>query len=79
MIELSDDLSYPGEGAEAGGPSHALAKIYGQAVNGLSATTITIEAQCQDGVRYTLVGLPDTAVKESRERVEAALLESGIA
>ena len=80
MIELSDDLSYPGDQEEAErGSSHALAKIYGQAVNGLSATTITIEAQCQDGVRYTLVGLPDTAVKESRERVEAALLESGIA
>lgn len=78
MIELTDDLSYPGEEQSEAG-SHALSKIYSQAVNGLSATTITIEAQCQEGIRYTLVGLPDTAVKESRERVEAALLESGIA
>ena len=74
MIELTDDLRYPGEEEE----EHTLRRIYGQAVNGLSATPITIEAQCQEGIRYTLVGLPDAAVKESRERVEAALLESGI-
>lgn len=77
MIELTDDLRYPGEEEEEH-TEHTLRRIYGQAVNGLSATTITIEAQCQEGIRYTLVGLPDAAVKESRERVEAALLESGI-
>ena len=42
-----------------------LVKTYGSAVFGLDATTITIEVNISRGVNFVLVGLPDSAVKES--------------
>ncbi|MFW5887017.1 MAG: YifB family Mg chelatase-like AAA ATPase, partial [Bacteroidota bacterium] len=50
-----------------------LVKTYGSAVFGIDATTITVEADVSKGINFHLVGLPDNAVKESQQRVEAAL------
>ena len=50
-----------------------LVKIYGSAVYGVEAITITIEVNIDKGVGYHLVGLPDNAIKESNYRIEAAL------
>lgn len=54
-----------------------LVKIYGSAVQGIHATTITIEVTVVQGIKFFLVGLPDSAVKESQQRIEAALLHNG--
>ena len=42
-----------------------LTKLYGSAVFGISAVTITIEVHIALGIGYHLVGMPDNAVKES--------------
>lgn len=55
-----------------------LVKVYGAAVNGIHATKVTIEAQISEGTTFMLVGLPDTAVKESHQRIQAAIAESGM-
>lgn len=61
-----------------GGDSGALlVKVFASAVSGIHATTVTIEAQASQGARFSLVGLPDTAVKESQMRVQAAMEENG--
>lgn len=52
-------------------------QTYGSAVFGISATTVTIEVRIDKGVNFLLVGLPDSAVKESQQRVKTALEESG--
>lgn len=54
-----------------------LVKIFGSAVFGINATTITIEVNIDKGVGYHLVGLPDNAVKESSYRIAAALSNTG--
>lgn len=54
-----------------------LVKIFGSAVYGVEATTITIEVNIHQGVGYHLVGLPDNAVKESNFRIAAALQNNG--
>jgi len=54
-----------------------LVKTYGAAVLGIDAALITIEVSCMRGVDFTMVGLPDNAVKESRERIASALHVSG--
>jgi len=50
-----------------------LVKTYGSAVYGISATTITVEVDVSQGVNFFMVGLPDSAVKESQHRIESAL------
>lgn len=50
-----------------------LIKSYAAAVQGISATVVTIEVNCSKGVNFFLVGLPDVAVKESHERIISAL------
>lgn len=50
-----------------------LVKTYGSAVFGIEATTITIEVNIANGVNFSLVGLPDNAVRESHQRIKAAL------
>lgn len=50
-----------------------LFKTYGYAVNGIEAIKITIETNITQGVNFFLVGLPDSAVKESQQRIQAAL------
>lgn len=54
-----------------------LTKVYGSAVFGVEATTITVEVNVDRGVGYHLVGLPDNAIKESNYRIAAALLNNG--
>ena len=54
-----------------------LVKIYGSAVNGIGATTITIEVNIARGAKFILVGLPDNAVKESKERIHVAMYNQG--
>lgn len=49
-----------------------LVKTYGSTVFGIDATTITIEVNLGTGVNFYLVGLPDSAVKESQQRIKAA-------
>lgn len=54
-----------------------LVKVYGSAVFGVEATTITVEVNVDSGIGYHLVGLPDIAVKESSFRIAAALKNVG--
>lgn len=55
-----------------------LVKTYCAAVNGLEVTTVTVEVSISKGVMYHLTGLADTAVKESRDRIVAALKNNGL-
>lgn len=54
-----------------------LVKTFGAAMQGIDAIIITVEVAVERGYMYSIVGLPDTAVKESQERVRLALLNSG--
>ena len=54
-----------------------LIKTFGAAVSGIDAIIITIEVAVSRGYTYSIVGLPDTAIKESNERVRSAMRESG--
>jgi len=54
-----------------------LVKVFGSAVYGINATTITVEVTVAQGIKFFLVGLPDSAVKESQQRIESALLHNG--
>src|SRR5690606_15579592 len=54
-----------------------LKKVFGSAVFGVEATTITVEVNVDAGVGYHLVGLPDNAIKESNFRIAAALQNNG--
>ena len=50
-----------------------LVKCFGAAVQGINATVVTIEVNVSQGIKFFLVGLPDNAVRESRERILSAL------
>ncbi len=54
-----------------------LVKTYASAVQGIDATTITVEVNVSQGIKFFLVGLPDSAVKESQQRIESALKANG--
>ena len=54
-----------------------LVKTFGAALQGIDAIVITIEVAVSRGYTYSIVGLPDTAIKESNERVRSAMRESG--
>ena len=54
-----------------------LVKTFGSAVFGIDAETITIEVDVTRGIKFMLVGLPDSAVKESQQRIESALRVNG--
>jgi magnesium chelatase family protein len=54
-----------------------LIKTFGSAVYGINATTVTVETNISPGVNFLLVGLPDSAVKESQQRIDAALKNNG--
>ncbi len=56
-----------------------LAKVYSCAVSGLEGVLVEVEADIAQGLpAFTVVGLGDTAVHESRERVRAAIRNSGL-
>ncbi|EAP86140.1 YifB family Mg chelatase-like AAA ATPase [Croceibacter atlanticus] len=54
-----------------------LIKVFGSAVFGVEATTITVEVNVDKGIGYHLVGLPDKAIQESSYRIAAALKNVG--
>jgi len=54
-----------------------LVKTFSAAVVGLEATTITIEINLSRGVQFRLSGLADTAVRESYDRIWAAITNNG--
>ncbi len=54
-----------------------LVKTHGSTLIGVDAITITVEVSVDQGVAFFLVGLPDNAVKESHQRIEAALKHIG--
>ena len=54
-----------------------LVKLNSAAVEGMQATPVTIEVNSARGTRFALVGLPDNAVRESHERIMAAIQNSG--
>jgi magnesium chelatase family protein len=58
----------------------SLAVVMSRALDGWDAPPVHVEVQLANGLpSFTLVGLADTEVKESRERVRAALQQSGFA
>ena len=54
-----------------------LVKTFGCALFGIDAITVTIEVNIDKGINFYLVGLPDNAVKESQQRIEAAICNLG--
>ena len=57
----------------------SLSLVQGRALLGLEAVRVTVEVHLANGLpSVTLVGLADTEVKEARERVRAALQNSGL-
>lgn len=54
-----------------------LVKTFGSAVHGIKATTVTIEVNMSQGINFFIVGLPDSAIKESQQRVESAMRTQG--
>ena len=57
-----------------------VSKIYSAALQGLDAMVVTVEVDNFEGgnnPKFTIVGLPDSAVKESQERVQSALRVNG--
>ncbi|MFN5177853.1 magnesium chelatase domain-containing protein, partial [Limnohabitans sp.] len=56
-----------------------LALVRARALVGLQAPAVTVEVHLANGLpRFTLVGLADIEVKEARERVRSAILNSGL-
>ena len=54
-----------------------LVKTYGSAIIGVNAVTVTVEVNVCSGVGFSMVGLPDNAVKESTQRITSAFEQSG--
>ena len=54
-----------------------LVKTFGCALFGIEAIQVTIEVNIDRGINFYLVGLPDNAVKESQQRIEAAIINLG--
>jgi len=50
-----------------------LVKTYASSLHGIHAITVTIEVDISPGINFFMVGLPDSAVKESQHRIESAL------
>jgi magnesium chelatase family protein len=55
-----------------------LVKTYASALHGIHASTVTIEVDISPGINFFMVGLPDSAVKESQHRIESALKANGL-
>ena len=54
-----------------------LIKTYGSSVHGIKAITITIEVNVSQGIRFIIVGLADSAVRESQQRIHSAITNNG--
>jgi len=58
----------------------SLARVYSRAGVGVTAPLVTVEVHAGGGLsRMSMVGLPETAVREAKDRVKAALLNCGYA
>ena len=55
-----------------------LTKIYSAAIRGIDAFPVTIEVDATNGSIFSIVGLPDTSIKESHQRMVSAITNSGI-
>ena len=56
-----------------------IARVQSYALSGLEGVCVTVEADISRGVpSYEMVGLPDAAVKESKERVRSAVKNSAL-
>jgi len=55
-----------------------LTKIYSASIQGIDAFPVTIETDSGQGAIFSIVGLPDTAVKESHQRMVSAITHSGV-
>ena len=56
-----------------------LAAVHSATLIGVDGQPVTVEVHVSSGLpAYQVVGLPDAAVRESRERVRAAVLSSGL-
>ena len=54
-----------------------LAKIHTRALNGIDAPAVTVEVNIANGLpKLSIVGLPEAAVRESKDRVRAAIVNS---
>jgi len=53
-------------------------KIFSLAIIGLDTETVEVEADTTGGTHFIIVGLPDAAVQESKERVRSAIKNSGL-
>ncbi|MGH8283523.1 MAG: magnesium chelatase domain-containing protein, partial [Gammaproteobacteria bacterium] len=54
-----------------------LAKIFSRVQAGVEAPEVTVEAHLSNGLpSFAIVGLPEAAVRESRDRVRSALINS---
>ncbi|MDD2621740.1 MAG: YifB family Mg chelatase-like AAA ATPase [Bacteroidales bacterium] len=52
-------------------------KVFGSSIYGINAKTITVEVNVENGIGFFLVGLPDSAIKESQQRIDSALKYNG--
>ncbi|MBD5355866.1 MAG: YifB family Mg chelatase-like AAA ATPase [Bacteroides sp.] len=55
-----------------------LTKVYSAAIQGIDAFPVTIETDSGTGTIFSIVGLPDTAVRESHQRMVSAITHSGV-
>jgi magnesium chelatase family protein len=55
-----------------------LLKTFGSAVYGVDAIIITAEVSVSNGLQFFLVGLPDSAIKESEQRINSAIVQVGL-
>ncbi len=56
----------------------SLAVVYSRALTGMEAPLVEVEAHLANGLpAFNIVGLPETEVRESRDRVRAAIIQSG--
>src|SRR5919112_4222038 len=68
-----------GEARRASASPLMLAKVRTFALEGVDGVPVTVEVDVRQGLpAFSVVGLPDRAVRESRERVRAALANSGV-
>lgn len=55
-----------------------LVKTFASSLHGIHASTVTIEVDISQGINFFMVGLPDSAVKESQHRIDSALKANGL-
>lgn len=80
LAECVRSIYYPHNWSlwSSGGASGVLSTVYSAAIYGVDAYPVEIEVNAGDGdPQVVIVGLPDAAVKESKDRVRTAILNSG--